>query len=195
MIRRKVKVVLLCEDSQQESFARRFLVRAGWHPRALRVEKSPQGRGAGEKWVRDRFPEELESLRRRHVLALLVAMVDADRATVEERLGAFDQACHRAGIRERGPDEPVALFVPRRNIETWLSYLSGKDIDEESVYPKLDRARECAEHVRTLKAMCDAGTLRDPSPPSLQVACVEYRARTRIVEGWPAGPKRHLGAS
>ena len=50
------KVVLLCEDSQQEAFARRFLVRAGWHPRALRVEKSPQGRGSGEQWVRDRFP-------------------------------------------------------------------------------------------------------------------------------------------
>ena len=177
MSRRRVKLVLLCEDSQHEAFLRRFFERAGWNPRAMRVEKSPRGRGAGEQWVRERFPRELQTLRRRHVAAKLAAMVDADRSTVEERMEAFDAACSQNGVPPRRSEEPVAILVPRRNIETWIAYLSGRDVNEDQVYPKLSRERECAEPVRKLKAMCDAGELRIPAPPSLEVACTEYQTR------------------
>lgn len=64
---RNVQVVLLCEDRQQEVFARRFLKKTGWNTRELRVEKAPHGRGAGEQYVRDRFPTELADFRRRAV--------------------------------------------------------------------------------------------------------------------------------
>ncbi len=140
MSRRRVKLVLLCEDSQHEAFLRRFFERAGWNPRAMRVEKSPKGRGAGEQWVRERFPRELQALRRRHVAAILAAMVDADRSTVEERIAAFDAACSQTGVPPRRPDEPVAIFVPRRSIETWIAYLSGRDVNESQAYPKLPLA-------------------------------------------------------
>jgi len=41
MSMRRVMIVLLCEDSQHESFVRRFLKTMGWDTRQLRVEKAP----------------------------------------------------------------------------------------------------------------------------------------------------------
>lgn len=177
MSRRQAKLILLCEDSQHEAFARRFLRRAGWHPRAMRVLKSPQGRGAGERWVRTRFPEELRQLRQRHVAATLLVMVDADRSTVAARLDALTETCTQSGVDARRDDDPVAVFVPRRNIETWIAYLGGEDVNERDAYPRLSRERDCAEPVGRLKEMCDTGELREPAPPSLVAACTEYEER------------------
>ena len=42
---RRAKLVLLCEDSQQEAFTRRFLEGMGWNTREIRVEKKPHGEG------------------------------------------------------------------------------------------------------------------------------------------------------
>jgi hypothetical protein len=50
---RRVKIVLLCEDSQHEAFARRFLGGMGWNTREIRVEKSPSAGGSAEQWVRE----------------------------------------------------------------------------------------------------------------------------------------------
>lgn len=174
---RQVKMVLLCEDKQHEAFFRRFFGLAGWHARSIRVEKNPSGRGSGEQWVAVQFPKELQELRSRHVSAILVAIIDADKITLKERMNALDRACTKAGIPVRGPNDPVAVFVPQRNIETWIAYLSGENIDERDDYAKLSRERECLESVINLKEMCDRGALRSPSPPSLEAACVEYRAK------------------
>lgn len=113
-------------------------------------------------------------------------MVDADRSSVEARLQALDAACTQTAIAPRRSDDLAAVLVPRRNIETWIEYLSGNDIDEETVYPKLNRERDCAIAVRVLKSMCDKGSLRTPAPPSLEAACIEYWARIqRDPAKWP----------
>ncbi len=171
---RRVKLVLLCEDNQHETFFRRFFQLAGWHKRSIRVEKNPRGRGSGEQWVRQNFSKELREQRRRQVSTVLVAVIDGDNLTVQERLASMDSACIAVGIPVRNPDEPVIVVVPRRNIETWIAYLSGKEVNEEDTYPRLSRERECVEHVTRLKQMCDDGTLRKPAPLSLQSACDEY---------------------
>ena len=64
-VSRRVQLVLLCEDKQQEAFARRFLKATGWETHAMRVEKAPVGRGAGEQFVRERFARELKAHRTR----------------------------------------------------------------------------------------------------------------------------------
>ena len=52
---RSVQLVLLCEDSQHETFVRRFLDRAGWSTR-LRW-KAPKGQGsAGRSSFEAAFP-------------------------------------------------------------------------------------------------------------------------------------------
>ena len=178
MSRREVQLVLLCEDAQHEAFARRLLGEQGWVARQIRVEKAPSAKQSAEQWVRQRYPSELQALRRRpHIARALIVMVDADTNTYDERLCELDDALRAASCEVRTPKEPVPIIVPRRNIETWIAYLGGSEVDEVTEYPKLRRERECAPAVRQLKAMCDSGTLRDPAPPSLQQACNEYRKR------------------
>jgi hypothetical protein len=82
-----------------------------------------------------------------------------------------------AHLAERGNEEKIAHFIPARNIETWLAYLSGQDVDETTVYPRLKKVSDCQHQVLQLKRMCDAGSLRQPAPPSLACACEEFRRR------------------
>ena len=178
MSARRVQLVLLCEDTQTESFLRQTFRKLGWHPRDIRVQKSPHGRGAGEQWVRVRYPTELRELRRRHADRALVVMVDADRRTVAQRHQAFDEECDRQQVPRRTAEERIIFLVPKRHVETWLAYLEGDSFDEDTVAkPQGTKPRCCKQHARALAAMCRAGELRSPAPPSLEAACDEYRTR------------------
>ena len=176
---RRVQFVLLCEDTQHEAFLRRFLRHLGLSSHMLRVERAPAGRGAGEQYVRERFVRELAFLRRRHARHALAVMIDGDAAGHDGRLKALEEACRRARVAPRQDDEPVLILVPTRSIETWLAYLEGESVDENTPYPKLDRARECAPQVEILWKMCRAESLRHPAPASLRAACEEYHLLRR----------------
>ena len=177
---RNVQLVMICEDRQHEVFARRFLDRAGWSTRRLRVEMAPPGRGSAEQFVRERFPVELLAYRSKHhqVGQAVIVLLDGDDQGVAARLRQLAGACESRGVQPRQGDERVGLFVPTWNIETWLAYLDGKTVDENrDDYPRLDRPRDCQRHVDCLHDMCKQGALRRPSPPSLDAACKEYRQR------------------
>ncbi len=78
MSRRKVQLVLLCEDRQHEAFLRRFLELDGWHARSFRVERNAKP-GSGEQWVRVRYPDELRKLRATpHISKGLIVCIDED---------------------------------------------------------------------------------------------------------------------
>jgi len=178
-VSRQVQLVLLCEDRQQEAFARRFLKAMGWETRAMRVEKAPGGRGAGEQFVRERFPRELKAHRSRPVSQALVVMIDGD-SEGPARWSQLGKACRDAGVPERTNAERVAVFIPTWNIETWLAYLDGTQVEEgRADYPRLAQERDCQRHVEKLAQMCRAGELRQPSPPSLDAACAEYNGRLK----------------
>jgi hypothetical protein len=176
---RTASVIILCEDRQHEAFARRFLEAAGKSFRVQRVEISPKGRGSGEQFVRSRFAKELAYYRsRRHrVDQALIIVIDADRSDPAERNRQLDEAAREGGLEARQANEKVALFVPARNIETWLAYLDGRTVNEVDDYPRLLRQRECQRHVEVLYQMCQEHALRQPAPPSLNAACEEYRMR------------------
>lgn len=174
---RQVELVLLCEDSQHEAFLRRFFEAMGWPKRRFRVEKARSGRGAGEQYVRERFPIELASYRQRRGMVglALAVMLDGDATGVTSRIAELDAACRAAGVEPRKGNDRVAVFLPTWNIETWIAYLSGDTVQEDkSNYRRLRRERECQPHVNTLVKMCHANRLKDPAPASLQAACIEY---------------------
>lgn len=176
---RNVQVVILCEDRQQGAFARRFLERTGRGFRVQRVEVSPKGRGAGEQFVREQFRKELAYYRaRKHrVGQALVVLIDADGKDVADRARQVEGTCVEAGEEPRQMSERVPIFVPARNIETWFTYLEGQTVNENDSYPRLKHERDCQQHVDSLYAMCQRQALRQPSPPSLEVACAEYHSR------------------
>lgn len=183
MSKRRVKIVLLCEDSQQEAFTRRFLKSMGWNIRELRVEKSPSASGSAEQWVRENFPKELSVYRQRRQRAAsaLIAMIDADNKDVQTRIDEFEGACNSMQIAFRAADEAVAIAVPKRNIETWIRYLSGRPVNEQDAYPKLNRERKCKPAVDHLVELCHSNGLATDAPQALVAGCDEYNVRIRPI--------------
>jgi hypothetical protein len=172
---RRVQLVVLCEDEQHETFIRRFLRTMRPSDPIVRVERLRREGGAGQAFVRDRFPTELAEHQRRPVSQALIVMLDGDHRGVAARMTELQDACREAGVRVRFPEDGVLVVVPTWRIETWLAYLDGESVDESNRnYPRLSRSRDCAPHVDTLAAMCRRKTLRQPAPDSLIRACSEY---------------------
>ena len=180
--RRRVKYILVCEDQQHATFVRQFLNKARLvtYPDQLRVECSPTGRGAADRFVQETYVTELDAGRRTHVATTLLVLTDGDAVGVNGRLHRLDDACKRQRVAVRSPADSVAVFVPTWNIETWLAYLDDQTVDESRKdYPRLAKPGDCQKHVRVLVEMCQRGELRPPAPESLQLACEEYGTRLR----------------
>lgn len=166
----RLPITVLCEDKQHETFIRRFLRKRNRRNRPYTVPRS--GAGAGDKFVRDKYPEQLDAVRKGG--GILVVMIDGDNYSIKQRLNQLDRDCAQKGVPPRTPSDKVAVFVPGRNIETWLAYLDGERVNETDTYPRLQRERDCQRHVDVLAQMCADKELRPPVPPSLEAACREY---------------------
>lgn len=178
---RQAQLVLVCEDSQHEAFARRFLARRGWSS-SIYVKKAPGPRGSGEQFVRESFPVELRAIRSGHVNRALIVIIDGDSAGISRRMSQLDDACRAVGVEPRTSQDPVAVLVPTWCIETWFAYLEGNAVEEGGRdYPRLPRPRECQRHVDALVKMCKAGNLRLPAPPSLAAGCDEFHSLERAA--------------
>lgn len=178
MSRRRAQLVLVCEDRQHEAFIRRFLESSGSSTRRLRVEMNPKGRGSGEQWVRKTYATEVKRLRAKpHLFAQgLIVAIDQDRPE-NDREAQLQEELRINNLSERMGGESIAHVIPARNIETWLAYLAGSDVNETIAYPKLTKESDCAAMVIELKRMCDARELRQPAPSSLERTCTDYRTR------------------
>jgi hypothetical protein len=177
MTARRARLIVLCEDSQHEAFIRRFLKGMGWGNRDMRVIKSPSGRGSAEQWVRENFPSELAAFRNRSHRAstALLLMQDEDGQGVQHRIDTLRKVCEEQMIPFPTDEERVAIVFPSRNIETWIHYLMGTDVDEQSEYSKLQRPRDCRDAVEELLKLCKNEGLAESAPSSLFRACGEYR--------------------
>jgi hypothetical protein len=144
MSKRRVQLVILCEDRQHSAFARRFAEASGWERRKIQVIHGPKARGSGEQWVREQYVGEVRKLRAApHVARALVILVDEDKQGAGLRETKLAEALQQADLSPRGVTEGILHVVPARNIETWLAYLRGEDVNEHQSYPKLAQERDC----------------------------------------------------
>ena len=176
MSRRKVAMVILCEDRQQEVFARHYLIQCGVPRAKIRTNICPKGKQAGDQYVREQYPIEVKADRSKSsFLSIgLTVVIDADTLTVQDRLRQLDEALQWSSQRGRQVDERIGLFAPKRNIETWIHYLKGTSIDEDTAYPKLQCESDCKPLVEDLVRRCAKG-LESHAPDSLQQACPELK--------------------
>ena len=174
-----VSIVLLCEDSQTDSFVRRFLSHRNFRNRDILTRPLPHGKQSGEQWVRTQFPKELKAIRTRQQ-AYLVVVIDADARTTADTKAWLDAECRKQKVTPRRRNDPVVIAVPKRNIETWLAFLkTGQEVDEQQQYPRLRRVRDCRCLAYELFRMCHEEQLTPVAPPSLVAACPEYRKLKR----------------
>ena len=169
-----VRIVLLCEDSQTESFVRRFLSHRNFRNRDILTKPLPHGKQSGEQWVRTQFPKELKAIRTRQQ-AYLVVVIDADARTTANTLAWLDDECRSQNVTLRSNNDPVVVAVPKRNIETWFEFFKTKqEVDEQQTYSRLARPRNCRPLADELFRMCREEQLPPLAPRSLVAACSEY---------------------
>lgn len=177
MSQRRVQIVILCEDRQQEVFARHFLKMRGFTG-IIRAKICPSGSQSGEQYVRSQYAAEVKAYRqnRNRVAIGLVVLIDADKGTLQERLDRLADALSFAAQPERRSDEAIAIFIPKRNIETWIHYLQREVVNEEDIYPKFEKNEAfCKPDVEKLAEECRSQKLSENAPESLQAACGELQ--------------------
>jgi hypothetical protein len=177
------QVVVLCDDRQHWIFAYRFLTQNGVHIRRIRPKFAPSGQGSGEQYVREQYQIEVAEQRKRaaRINCALIVIQDCDVRTLEDRRTTLE---HSAA---RGPNDRIALLFPKRNIETWIHFLTDDQaVNESDSYPKLrGRESDCHDAADRLAAKNEYRLSADV-PPSLRAACPEIRRifpEKRCVEG------------
>lgn len=174
---RKLTAVVLCEDKQSMTLLYRYLRHARGFAR-VRVEPLPAGLGCGSQYVRERFAAEVRKQRDRAVATVLVVHTDADNLTVAARKAELAAALAAEGESPRGPDEPIALVVPRWELENWLHHYRGRtNVVEGERYPKF-AGREAEAAGPTITALVELVDGRATAPahlPSLAEAAAELR--------------------
>ncbi|NER51765.1 MAG: hypothetical protein F6J86_43955 [Symploca sp. SIO1B1] len=177
MSQRRVQIVILCEDRQQEVFARHFLKKRGFKG-LFRPKICPPGSQSGEQYVRTQYLREVKAYRqnRYRVSIGLVVLIDADKLSLQDRLNQLADILREDSQPSRQPDEAIAVFVPKRNIETWIHYLQGEPVNEIQEYAKFDKDEaSCKPYVENLAEQCRSQSLPEDAPESLQAACGELQ--------------------
>lgn len=128
----------------------------------------------------DHFPEEVRAYRSKapYLSLCLIVIIDTDNLSIEDRLRQLEQALEATGLAKRKAEERIVILVPNRNIETWIRYLDGNEVDETTSYPKLSREGECMAAVKRLVELYPRGGTEE-APPSMQRALVESERCSR----------------
>jgi hypothetical protein len=134
---------------------------------------SPSGRGAGTQHVIENYPLEVKALRSRSYLrAGLVAVVDADTSSVDERLRQLETSLVGHGQSARSAADHIALLSPKRNVETWIFHLLGNEANEEEDYKRRISMSDTKQAVAALAGVCPQRAT-EIRLPSLRHACDE----------------------
>ena len=136
MAERIANIVLLVEDRNHENLLRRYLQECGHNSRNMRVQKITGGQGSGKQFVRERYASEVRAIRSQatRTKACLIAMIDADSGSVEDRRRQIERALRDAEEPARVLSEPILNLIPRRNVETWILCLNSFFVDEQPDY-------------------------------------------------------------
>jgi hypothetical protein len=130
---KKLRCLLLCEDTEQERFFRPILERL-----FRRVYVEPRKRQGGASFVLQRLGHLAGYIRQyqQEAVALLV-VIDGDSAGFQKRLEEIGET---AGFTGAPWEEKIGRCVPCRNVETWEMWLCGKrDLDEKADYKPVFR--------------------------------------------------------
>jgi hypothetical protein len=90
--------------------------------------------GCGSQYVRESLAalvEQCRSIVGRRTGCLLVVMTDADATTVIDRKRELANALAMASLRAIAEDEPIILFVPKWQVETWIKSAIGQDMSKD----------------------------------------------------------------
>jgi hypothetical protein len=124
------------------------------------------------------YPSELDFCRKNS--SKLIVCTDADSFSLKQREQQLDNACQGEKISPRTLEDRVALFIPKRNIETWLKFLTGhSEVNETEDYSSYGSHRAdkkiCQAAAEAFYQYCKGQKPRPAPLPYLESACQEAR--------------------
>lgn len=173
----RATAVILCEDKQSQVVLWRYAKARGFQS----IRALPLAGSCGSQYVRESYAREVRSRRVKHVAQVLLVHIDADQFTVQERHRELADQLKLNEVEPRTQDEPVALVVPRREMETWLHHYRGKEgIVETVAYPRF-RGEEADAAKPTVDALVAMVTGKQEPPKNLP-AITEAVSELRRLE-------------
>lgn len=126
------QVVVLAEDQEHQLLVRRYLQRVDRHYKPPRVRLLPLTSKCGSQYVREQFPIQVKECRRLLAKAscLLVVITDADNLTTRRREQTLHEELKTSGQATVASNEPIAVFIPKWQVETWIKCLLGESVNE-----------------------------------------------------------------
>ncbi len=171
-------MTILCEDIAHHRFIREYLICQGVDKRDILDFGNVKSRNNGS--VFRHYPELVREYRkkRNYQNIALVVMLDADGESVEYRMKAFemklDPEKSRLNQKTREDNERVAIFIPARNIETWMHYaLADMDCNEDEDYKKYRTADDAGKAAKMFAKEICVDRLPQNALYSLHHACGE----------------------
>lgn len=129
------ELIVVLEDKRHERFVLKTLAKLGFKKHNFRIRMARPGKGAAEQWVRQAYVVEVGLYRKRSKAvrpnSSVLTVIDADTLSVDERKRQLDEGLMSESMDYRSVDESIAVWVPRRHIETWLVRLCGGFVTEE----------------------------------------------------------------
>ena len=177
MAKRHADIIILCEDRAQANFILHHLKKRDFNYRQLRVLPR-DGSGSGQQFVLQKYAAEVKAYRSKanHLSCALITAIDADRREVQNVQQRLEEQLQNAAMENRKTGERIALLIPKRNIETWIVYLQGTPVDEESDYKQHALAKNQKQAGITLAEQLGQQPRAD-CPQALQMALNELKDR------------------
>lgn len=178
------RITVLCEDKNQYDFISSYAKLLG----ATKINRITQAHNNGT--VLKYYSSAVISHRPRSTYQniILVAMIDADEKTIQERLREFDEKLdiekYRLNQNTRSDNEKILVFVPIRNIESWFHYISENAINVETIrgddgkiisYKNQYANKDGSVFAEKLKEKICVNGLPENAPSSLLHACNELK--------------------
>jgi len=174
MAKKFAAIIILCEDLMHGNFVRHYLLQKGVPPnKIIRINNCPAGKQSGAQYVLQNYPKEVSALRSTHYISQgLIAVIDADTFTGEERIANCRKALLDAGLENKTDAESISVIVPRRNVETWIYHLLGNVVNETDKYDNRVEHANVKPVAQEFASRCP-GSLKADCPPSMNTGCAE----------------------
>lgn len=176
---------ILCEDEKTKAFIRNILVSQGINLHRISTEVAPSGAGSGEAYVRNKYKNNLRAIRRFNYNArTLIVCTDADVHSLKERKESFSNECknEEPKIKDRTKKEPVIIWIPKRNIETWIEFFKndGVGVDEETQYKINSKNVSCKAEAQKMSDFLQGKRHYQDCLSSLEDAFIEYENLCKV---------------
>ena len=88
----------------------------------------------------------------------------------------LDRALDKNGVEAKGDKDMAMIWIPKREIETWIHYLRGEDVDEEMSFRHDGDPVSCSSEAKKMVKICQnpKAINFDRPLPSLSAAVTEY---------------------